>query len=386
MADKPMISVIVPMLNEADSLEELYDRTRRALDDIAQPFEFIAVDDGSTDGTLSTLKRLRERHGNVCILSHYCNHGKSLALMQAFSVARGEVAVILDADLQDLPEMIPRLLDKLAEGYDLVNGWRRQRRDAWSKRLVSSVYNRLTARLLRCPMHDINCGMKAMRRTVYRRLELRGDLHRLIPALAISLGFRAAEVPVDHAPRRFGNSKYKLLRHRGLLDIVALVAGQATRLRPFHVFCELAIGAGAVALLSLIGWAALTVGVPAESWLHRLGGPLTAVVGLGAAWLTITLPLFGFLMEAITCRIQDAPWRGRLLKEHWDAELEPGREDDQRGESTTDVPRPSRWETLLEPAAQSLSDREGAGLGWLDLPPSADVREEPVGGGVRGGK
>jgi hypothetical protein len=315
-----LISVIVPALNESASLEELYERTRRALGD-GQRFEFIVVDDGSTDDTVGKLKAMRARRPEICILSHYRNHGKSLALMQGFAAARGDVAVIMDADLQDQPEAIPDFLDKIAEGYDLVNGWRKDRRDARSKVLVSSVFNLLTSRIFNCRIHDINCGFKAIRRPAYKQLQLQGDLHRLIPAIVAGKGGKVTEIPVPHCPRKHGQSRYRLLRHRGLLDIIALVASNATQLRPFHVFCEVAMLFWLAAAVALAGWAGLTVwGTDASLWM-RLVRPLVAVLGVGSAFVGTVLPLFGFQMEVTSGRHQDAGWRRGLLKERVEARV-----------------------------------------------------------------
>ncbi len=314
MSQFDLVSIIVPALNEADSLPELYDRTAKALGD-RQSFEFIVVDDGSTDDTVARLKDLRCRHANIAIVSHYRNHGKSLALMQGFSIARGDVAVLMDADLQDQPEAIPQFLEKIAEGFDLVNGWRKDRRDARSKVWVSSIFNWLTARVFKCPVHDINCGFKAIRKSVYKRLELQGDLHRLIPAIVSSKGGTVTEIPVPHCPRRYGNSRYRLLRHRGLLDIVAVAAANATQSRPFHVFCETAILFWLLAAMALASWIGLTVfGDEHATWVKVIR-PLVALAGLGAAFLGTVLPLCGFQMEVAGGRHQNAIWRRSLLKE-----------------------------------------------------------------------
>ncbi len=353
-----LISVIVPVLNESLTLRELYERTRCSLADRG-PFEFIAVDDGSTDGTLEELKALRAEYGNISILSHYCNHGKSLALMQAFALARGEVAVIMDADLQDQPEMIPRFLDKIDEGFDVVNGWRTERQDKRARKFVSRIFNLLTSWIFKCPIHDINCGFKVIRRRVYRRLTLRGDLHRLIPAIAASQGFKVAEVPVTHSQRRFGCSRYGLLRHRGLLDIIALVASNATQLRPFHIFCEAAIICWALALAALVGGIGLSAYAPAESFGYRVVMLLVGLFGVGAALLGLLLPLFGFQLEITTGRLQDAGWRDRLLKEKLEGEI------GEHGPCTVTktVSQVRGLAALSQPDLQSVSMFEGATTG-----------------------
>ncbi len=354
-----LVSVIVPALNESASLEELYERTRRTLDDARQPFEFIVVDDGSTDDTVEKLKSMRHRHPNICILSHHRNHGKSLALMQGFAAARGQVAVIMDADLQDQPEVIPQFLDRIAEGYDLVNGWRKDRRDARSKVFVSGIFNLLTSRVFKCPIHDINCGFKAIGLPVYKQLELQGDLHRLIPAIVAGRGGRVTEIPVPHCPRKHGSSRYRLLRHRGLLDIIALVAGNATQFRPFHAFCEAAMLFWVAAVVAVAGWIGLTVmGMDEALWM-RLVRPLVALVGIGSAFIGILLPLYGFQIEVTCSRHQDAGWRRALLKERIDVKVDghgprryPEAVSSERG-----------LETVLEPDSKSVSSFERMPVG-----------------------
>ncbi len=311
-----LVSVVVPAFNEADSINELYERTKKALGAIGQKFEFILVDDGSTDATQDVVNALCDRYDNVVLVSHYHNHGKSMALMQGFDIARGDVAVMMDADLQDFPEMLPRLLEKLACGDDLVNGWRAARKDTFGKRLVSKVYNALTRKILSCSVHDINCGLKAMRRNVYKNLDLRGDLHRLIPALAASLGYTVDEVPVDHGDRQYGQSKYRLMRHRGILDIIIVAASQATRARPFHIFFELAVlillGIGS---LSFIGWLVVQIGLEPGGVSARIFGPMLGLILAWAVAVGTLLPLVGFVLEILTARFQDSSWRHRLIKQ-----------------------------------------------------------------------
>lgn len=363
MGSSDLVSIIVPALNESASLGELYDRTHRVLAGV-RPFEFIVIDDGSTDGTLEQLEIMREKHPNICILSHFRNHGKSLALMQGFAAARGDVAVTLDADLQDEPEMIPRFLDRIDEGFDLVNGWRQDRRDSVWKVWASRVFNRVTWGVFKCGVHDINCGFKAMRRCVYERLELRGDLHRLIPAIASSSGFRVTELPVSHARRRFGSSRYRLLRHRGLLDVIALAAGSTTQSRPFHIFSEAALFCWLLAAAALAGWAALTVYAPVDSLTYRLAGPLVGLLGVCAVFLGLMLPLVGFQLEMIAGRFQGERWRTGLLKEKLEARVSDyGPRRDPEG-----VPQERGRQTVLESNAQPLSLLERAADRRLGCP------------------
>lgn len=310
----PLVSLIVPALNEAPSLDELYRRAKQVLDGIGQKFEFILVDDGSTDDTADVAGSLCDKYDNVLIVRHHRKHGKSMALMQGFDIATGDVAVTMDADLQDLPEMLPRFFDKLEEGYDLVIGWRVARKDTGMKRFLSSIYNHLTANLLDCPVHDINCGIKAMRKQVYKNLDLRGDLHRMIPALVSPLGYKVTEVPVDHADRRHGTSKYRLYRHRGLLDIVAVIAARATQWRPLHVFFEVSLLFWGLAVLAVVTWIIIGIASPQDGLLASV---LRPILGLMAVWAVFTgtlLPIFGLYLELVTSHYQDAASRRRLIK------------------------------------------------------------------------
>jgi len=303
-----LVSVIVPALNEAGTLEEVYSRTCRALEESGREYEVIFVNDGSVDRSGEILKRIWEGRTNVQVITHRLSHGKSVALMQGFSAARGGVAVTLDADLQDQPEEIPRLLEKLEEGFDLVNGWRRDRRDRPGRRLVSGLYNYLVSRLSRTGVHDVNCGLKAMTREVFQRLELRGGLHRLLPAIAGSYGFKVAEVEVGHAPRQRGASRYRLFRWEGLTDLVSFAAANTTRLRPFHIFSLLALpflGLGLLGSLLLLRLAGDRPGLAILFGLGGLGGFLAA--GL--------LPLFGLVIEMVSEGLQGREWRGKLVKE-----------------------------------------------------------------------
>lgn len=310
-----LVSVIVPALDEAPSLVSLYDRVDAVFRSLDHDFEFILIDDGSRDETPAVADRLRDQHDNVIVIRHYRNQGKSIALMQGFEAAKGDVAVTMDADLQDKPEMIPRLLAKMDEGYDLVNGQRVDRQDFNSRKSVSSIYNWLISRVFNIEVRDVNCGLKAMRREVYTTIDLQGDLHRLIPVLAALKAFKIVEVPVEHDSRKFGKSKYRLLRHRGVLDAISLRAINATENRPFHFFCEIAFGFWFVTLVSLGLWLVMTLMTWGEHSRIHVMGTLLGGLGTWAAFVGTILPLFGFFLEVEARRVQDATWRRRLVKE-----------------------------------------------------------------------
>ena len=241
------VSVVVPLLDEVESLATLYRELTDTLERLGRPYELLFVDDGSRDGSFQTLEKLHRSDDRVRAFQLRRNFGKAAALAVGFREARGEVIVTLDADLQDDPAEIPKLLERLEEGHDLVSGRKLRRRDPPSKTLPSRLFNRVTARLTGLPLHDINSGFKAYRREVVEELRLYGELHRFIPALAAWRGFRVSEVPVRHRPRRFGRSKYGSARlWRGFLDLLTVLFLTRYTRRPLHLFG----GLGLLALAS----------------------------------------------------------------------------------------------------------------------------------------
>jgi glycosyltransferase involved in cell wall biosynthesis len=308
------VSIVIPVFNEAESLEELYLRTKVVLDGLGLPFEFIAVNDGSSDDSYARLVKLRERFPNIGIISHRCNHGKSLSLMQGFSFASGDVVITMDADLQDEPENIPLMLEKIDEGFDMVNGWRVLRNDPTPKRFVSGVFNVITRKLLKVHVHDINCGLKILRKDLYKRLNLRGDLHRLIPAIARNIGFSVTEAPVSHAPRKQGVSKYHLLRHRALLDIISLTSTLAYRVRPFHVFTEIAFIAWCFFGLSLASLIFVLMTYHSPIWLYAVS-PVLFFATFAFLIIGTVFPVAGLILDNQLVHFNDEQWRTSMIKE-----------------------------------------------------------------------
>ena len=195
-----MISVVVPVLNEERSLDALYAEIAAALEGRDELFEVVFVDDGSTDGSMEVLTRLNAETTNVIVVHLRRNFGKAAALQAGFLEARGDIVVTIDADLQDDPAEIPKLLAKLDEGFDLVSGWKTRRNDPFFRRLFSRWFNWGTAVVSGVKLHDVNCGLKAYRAEVLQGMRLYGELHRFIPVLASYRGFRIAEIPVNHRP------------------------------------------------------------------------------------------------------------------------------------------------------------------------------------------
>ena len=233
--ERPAVSVVVPLYNEEGSIATLYGEIEQALQD--NSFEVVFVNDGSTDGSAAILDALQAQDPRVKVVHFARNFGKSEALGAGFREAQGEVIITMDADLQDDPAQIPRLMATLQQGYDLVNGWKAERKDPPSKTIPSRVFNWVTAGLTGLRLRDFNSGFKAYRRQVLESLLVYGEQHRFSPALAYWKGFRIAEIPVAHRPRRFGRSKFGAGRFlSGFLDLFTVLFLTRFRQKPLHLF------------------------------------------------------------------------------------------------------------------------------------------------------
>ncbi len=247
-----MISVVVPVYNEADNLPETRRRLEEVLASLGRPYEILFVDDGSTDGSFAILQKMHaEDPTHIRVLRFIRNYGKTAALTAAFRHARGEIIVTIDADLQEDPAHIPEFLNRIErDGFHLVSGWRRQRQDPLSKTLPSRLFNFVVRTLTGVPLHDFNCGFKAYRKEVVRRVRLYGEYHRFIPVLAAWKGFRVTEVVVRHRPRLRGTSKFgwKRMIH-GYIDFVSVYFLTRFLKRPMHLFG----GVGTLMVLAGLG-------------------------------------------------------------------------------------------------------------------------------------
>jgi len=218
----PNLSLIVPVYNEEETLPLLIEAIRVALEPLPYTWEVVLVDDGSEDSSLQVITGLAEEHSDhLRVVSFRRNYGQTAAIAAGLDYAKGEIIVLLDADLQNDPADIPMLLEKLDEGYDLVSGWRKNRQDTFLTRtLPSNLANMLISRVTGVPLHDYGCTLKAYRREVLEGFRLYGEMHRFIPVFAYSVGARITEIPVNHHPRRFGKAKYGLERTiKVLLDL-----------------------------------------------------------------------------------------------------------------------------------------------------------------------
>jgi glycosyltransferase involved in cell wall biosynthesis len=231
------ISVVIPVLNEEESLRELHRRLTETLVAMGRTYELVFVDDGSTDRSYEILADLHKQDPNTKVLSFRRRYGKSAALSVGFSESRGNIIVTIDADLQDDPAEIPKLIEKLDEGYDLVSGWKQDRKDPISKTIPSKFFNAVTGAVTGLKLHDMNCGLKAYRRSVTEQINVYGQLHRFLPVFAQNSGFRVGEVPVKHHPRVHGTTKYGMGRFlHGFLDLMTVVMVTGYTASPLHFF------------------------------------------------------------------------------------------------------------------------------------------------------
>ncbi len=236
------LSVIIPLYNEAESLPELYSRLKEVLHAKKISYELIFIDDGSQDGSFEILEKFHNEDKRVRVIQFRKNFGKSAGLACGFQEARGEIVITMDADLQDDPNEIPHLIEKINEGYDLVSGWKKKRYDPFIKRNTSKIYNFVTSLVSGIRLHDFNCGLKAYRKEVVKSIEVYGQLHRFIPVLAHWQGFRVTEIVVKHHPRKYGKTKFGAFRFiAGMLDLFTVVFLNKFKKRPLHLFGTLGV-------------------------------------------------------------------------------------------------------------------------------------------------
>lgn len=292
-----MISVVIPLHNEADSLETLHAELSAVFErEGLGPGEFIFVDDGSRDGSWAVVRALADRDPRVRAIRFRRNFGKAAALTAGFQAARGSIVFTLDGDLQDDPAEIPLFLARLDGGLDVVSGWKRLRHDPWHKVYPSRVFNWLVSSLTGCRLHDHNCGFKAYRREVLDEVGIYGELHRFVPVLAHARGFRVGETVVNHRARRFGSSKYGFSRFmKGLLDLFTVRFLTQFGQRPLHVIGGLGLVLLALGGLGLVYLAALWVMGERPIGNRPLLIYSAVLLGMGTQLLSV-----GFLAELVT--------------------------------------------------------------------------------------
>ena len=288
------ISVIIPLYNEKDSIPLLYEELVTALRAQGLDYELIFVDDGSRDGSFEVLQGLQERDPAIGIVRLRRNFGKSAALSAGFRMAGGRIIVTIDADLQDCPAELPKLFARLEQGYDLVSGWKRPRRDPLTKRIASRLFNFVTSFLTGVPLHDINCGFKVYRREVIEEIRVYGEMYRYIPVLASYKGFAVGEVPIEHRARRFGKSKYGASRLTGgFFDLLTVIMLTRYNKKPLHVF---GLAGAALALVGLVIEVYLSVGWLFQKW---IGDRPLFMLGIVLLIVGVQFIFFGLIGEML---------------------------------------------------------------------------------------
>ena len=305
MAETKDLSIIIPLLNEAESLPELLAWIRSVVEREGYAYEVIFVDDGSTDASWETIRSLADGDDRIRGISFRRNYGKSAALYHGFAAAQGNVVVTMDADLQDSPEEIPQMYKMITEeGWDVVSGWKQHRQDnRLTKNLPSKLYNVAARRITGIRLHDMNCGLKAYRKEVVKNIEVYGEMHRYIPYLAKNAGFtRIGEKEVHHEKRKYGKSKFGMERFiNGFLDLQSLWFLSTFGKKPMHFFGYSGL------LMFLVGFV-MTVWIIVAKLVHQAQGIKFRAVtdqplfylALLAVVLGVMLFLAGLLGEMIS--------------------------------------------------------------------------------------
>jgi glycosyltransferase involved in cell wall biosynthesis len=322
------VSVVVPIYNERDNVQRLYEALMDVLPETYRSYEIILVDDGSRDGSSEILDQIASRDRNVKVIHFRRNFGQTAAMSAGLEYASGEVIVTLDGDLQNDPTDIPMMLEKIDEGYDLVHGWRKHRQDAFvNRKLPSRIANWIIAKVTGFPVHDLGCTLKAMRREIAQDLRLYGEMHRFIPILAHWQGARCAEVETKHHPRRFGQTKYGIWRTvRVILDLITVKFMIQYSTSPMKLF-------GGLGLVSATGSFAACAATVAMKWygsIDMTGNPLLFLSGfLGVAGLQFfVLGLLGEVASRTYFESQGLrPYRIREMRNFSRARILEGKQD-----------------------------------------------------------
>ena len=298
-----MLSVVVPVYNEAESLAELYGELAEVAREQQYEIELVFVDDGSTDGSWDEIERLVARDSRVQGIRFRRNFGKAAALSAGFEAARGELVFTLDADLQDDPHEMPRFLEEINKGFEVVSGWKQVRHDPWHKVGPSRVFNWLVGLLTGVRLHDHNCGFKCYQREIFDEVRLYGELHRFVPVLAAARGWRVGEISIHHRARKFGHSKYGVRRFiKGFLDLLTVYLLTGYSQRPQHLLGSVGLISfvtGGLGVFCLTVWWFVSRSVPGLTPLHVHERAIfyysMAAMLLGAQFITV-----GFLAEMLT--------------------------------------------------------------------------------------
>ena len=246
-----LLSIVIPLLNEEENIPLLYEELREVFSNRSEKYEIIFIDDGSSDKSLQILKDIQEKDKNVVIVSFRKNFGQTAAMAAGFDYARGDVIITMDADLQNDPHDIPKLLVQIEAGNDVVTGWRFDRKDTFiNRRLPSIIANKIISKTTGVNLHDYGCTLKAFKKEIIKNVKLYGEMHRFIPAIASGMGIDFTEVKVNHRPRRFGSTKYGISRTiRVILDLMTVKFLLSYATRPIQVFGLMGVISGTIGFL-----------------------------------------------------------------------------------------------------------------------------------------
>ncbi len=289
------VSIVIPAFNEEENVSLLYERVSFVMRKTGKPYEILFIDDGSRDRTLSVLKAINRKDKSARVIVFRRNFGQTAALDAGFKNAKGKIIVAMDADLQNDPEDIPRLISKLSEGYDCVSGWRFNRKDGFSKRIFSFFANIIRRSLTKEDIHDSGCTLKAYRRECFDGLTLFGEMHRFIPALLKWRGFKVTELKVKHHHRKFGKTKYNLFRvFKGFLDLLVVKFWMQYSARPIHLF------GGVGLILSSFGLIIDLYLLAVKLFLHRgISDRPLLILGVLLIMVGVQFIIFGFLADIL---------------------------------------------------------------------------------------
>jgi len=305
------VSIVIPVLNESGSLPELYSKLKGSMDKLKKKYEIIFIDDGSADNSFEILKEIHLKDSRVKVIKFRKNFGQTVAISAGFDHAKGNVIVTMDSDLQNDPGDISKLLQKMDEGFDVVSGWRADRKDPFTKKIPSMISNFLARHLTSVKIHDFGCTLKAYKREVLNELELYGETHRYIPALVAWKGFKIGEIKVKHYPRKHGKTKYGWKRFiKGILDLILVTFWQRYSTRPIYVFGGLGL------LLALLG--AFLSGYLGFKRIF-FGYPLSDRPALLLAVLTIIIGI-QFIATGVLADIMLKVYYGQGLKKNYSIE------------------------------------------------------------------
>lgn len=291
------LSVVVPLYNEEESIPQLASEIRDAVEKLSLEYELIFIDDGSRDGSFKQITTLASSDSRIKCLRFRRNYGKAAALSEGFRVANGQMVVTMDSDLQDDPSEIGALMNKINEGFDVVSGWKKSRKDPWTKKVPSKLFNLVTRIMSGVRIHDFNCGLKIYKADVIKTINIYGEMHRYIPVLAKMAGFSVTEIVVNHRARLYGNTKFGAGRFlKGFLDLVTIIFLGKYNRNPLHFFGKI----GAILFTGgLIINSYLTI-----QWLGGIWIGNRPILFLGVLLMIVGIQFIslGLLAEMITSR------------------------------------------------------------------------------------